>query len=129
MPTDFAVRLEAVSAERPDLDLVGRQGQRVPLNQAHADQLFEITQSDPTLDYAPGALAHVDADGVLTTVNQGAGSWNITAHTGSSASWLTVSEVSGEELAQRDTDLGSIDEVMLSIFALWNWATVGPKVY
>lgn len=64
MPTDFAVRLEAVSAERPDLDLVGRQGQRVPLNQAHADQLFEITQSDPTLDYAPGALAHVNADGV-----------------------------------------------------------------
>ncbi|MDE8648996.1 hypothetical protein PXH69_28895 [Rhodococcus qingshengii] len=63
------------------------------------------------------------------TVNQGAGSWNITAHTGSSASWLTVSEVSGEELAQRDTDLGSIDGVMLSIFALWNWATVGPKVY
>ena len=130
MAKDIAQRLTAINSERPNLSLLGRTGQRTTLASAHADRLYDIIKADPSGgNYVPGPLIHINTDGIATTVDQGAGTWSITAHRNANDQWLSISEISGLELAQRNTDLDDIDDVALSMTALWNWATVGPEVY
>lgn len=129
MTGNITTQIAAAAAESPDLKLVTRTGPRSPLTAAHVDRLRELIDTDPAADYTPGAVAHVDRDGVVTTVDQGVGTWTVTAHRDGAAQWLTISEPDGPVLAQRETDLADVDAVALSMYVLWGWATVGPEVF
>ncbi|MBM4719558.1 hypothetical protein GS449_14070 [Rhodococcus hoagii] len=100
-----------------------------PLDAIHCQLLAEIVASEQPDSAAPESVSHTDRDGRVLTVDQGAGTWAITAHRDGDAQWLTIASPDGTVVAQRDTDLADAAAVAVGMYVLWGWAVIGPEVF